>query len=170
MRLVIGSSRAKFVCLLIGSLAFVAAGVFILLISSLAGTPPPLLGLVGWSSIVFFGGCAVVFVRQIVDSRPRLVIDDDGIHDRTLGIGRIPWSDVRGAYLRSIHDSAFICLELRDSDQYLQRTNAVKRALASANAALGFTPISLNLSGVAADPNDVLELIIKRIAGTQPAP
>lgn len=163
MKLVIGSSRWRYLVLLLASLGFVAGGVFIL------AMPAPKRGLhankslAGWSSIIFFGGCALVAAWELVDSRPRLIIDDEGIYDRTLGVGRIPWSDIRNAYLRSIHENDFICLELRDSDDYLQRTNAVKRALASANAALGFTPISLNLSGVAADSNDILELILKKL-------
>jgi len=139
------------------------AGVFILIMEysgrhrSSRGT------MAGWSGIIFFGGCALVAVWQLIDSRPRLIIDEVGIFDRTLGVGVIPWAEIQGAYLRSVSGNDFICLHLRDSDRYLQRTNAVKRALAGANAALGFTPISLNLSGVAADSNDILELILKRI-------
>jgi hypothetical protein len=163
MKLVIGSSRWRHGILLLSSLAFVAGGILILAMPT--SEPGSLAGqrLAGWSSTIFFGGCALIFVWQLIDSRPRLIIDDDGIYDRTLGIGRIPWSDIRGAYLRSISKNVFICLELRDSEHYVRRTNAVKRALAGANAALGFTPISLNLSGVAADPGDILELILKSI-------
>jgi len=117
----------------------------------------------GWLNIIFFGGCALVAVWQIIDTRPRLIIDDEGILDRTLGVGCIPWSEIQGASLRSIHGNDFICLELQDHEKYLQRTTAVKRALAGANSALGFTPISLNLSGIAVDATDILELIIKRI-------
>lgn len=164
MNIVIGPSRWRNVVLLLGSLAFVAGGIFILAMPISKRESRTRQRLVGWSSIIFFGGCALVGAWQIIDSRPRLIIiNDEGILDRTLGVGPIPWSDIRGACLRSISGNDFICLDLQDSERYLQKTNAVKRALASANIALGFTPISLNLSGVAADSNDILELILKRI-------
>lgn len=153
--LVIRSSRGKLLLLLLAALAFVAGGLFILA----HGRPGE--AWVGWAGIVFFGACAAVFVRQLLDARPRLVIDDIGILDRTLGVGLIPWQDIAGAYLRSLQGNHFICLELRDPAPWLAKLSAVQRAMTAANEALGFTPLSLNLAGVAADPRQVLELILK---------
>lgn len=167
MKLTIGTARWKHVVLLLGSLAFVAGAVLILVTEHLEPRRGIVALLAGWAGILFFGGCALVGARQLIDSRPRLVIDDDGILDRTLGVGRIPWSDIRGAYLRSLHGNDFVCLDLVDAERYLRRTTAIKRALAGANAALGFTPISLNLSGAAVDAGDVLELILKRFAARE---
>jgi len=33
----------------------------------------------GWVTAAFFGLCALVFLVKVIDPRPRLVIDDDGI-------------------------------------------------------------------------------------------
>lgn len=163
MNIVIGPSRWRHVMLLLGSLAFVAGGVFILGMPPSRGESVQEQQTIGWGCIIFFGGCGLVGVWQLIDLRPRLIIDDDGIYDRTLGVGRIPWEEIQGAYLLTVSGHDFICLELLDADRYLQRTNPVKRALAGAKTALGFAPISLNLSCVAADSRDILELILKRI-------
>ena len=122
---------------------------------------------IGWMSIVFFGAGIPLFAWQLIDSRPRLVIDNQGILDRTLGVGVIPWPEITGAYLKSIQGNSFICLEVRDPERWLGQLSPVKRAMVSANEALGFTVLNLNLSAVAAEPSQILELILKTITSGQ---
>jgi len=153
-RIVINRSVGKYVVFLICSWAFVAAGVFILWV----GGPR----WVGWMNIIFFGAGSLVFLWQIFDSRPRLIIDEQGILDRTLGVGVIHWADIEGAYTRSIQGNDFICLQLRNTDQYVRRLSKVKRAMIPANEALGFAPLNINLSGIRGMTDRVLELILKK--------
>jgi hypothetical protein len=154
----IHASRLKYALLLLAALGFVAGGVFIVL----HGKPGD--AWVGWMSILFFGAGIPLFGRQLLDARPRLVIDEHGILDRTLGVGVIPWSEITGASLGSVQGNHFICLELHHPESWLEKLSPIKRALVSANQALGFSALNLNLSAVAADPTEVLELIQKTIA------
>jgi hypothetical protein len=157
----IKASRLKYTLLLIVSIGFVAGGVFIV------GHSASDEAWIGWMNIVFFGAGIPLFSWQILDARPRLVIDDRGVFDRTLGVGVIPWSEITGAYVKSISGNDFICLELRDATPWLQRLSPTKRAIVSANEALGFSVLNLNLSGVAADALQVQELIVKMAASRQ---
>ncbi len=173
MKTVFRSSRWRFVILLLGSLAFVVAGVIVLEAPLSDGESLSRRQLIGWASIAFFGGCSLIFARCLLDSRPRLVIDDEGVLDRTIRTGPIPWEQIQGAYLRSMSGSVFLCLHLREPRQCLDRMSKVGRMLAKANTALGFTPVSLNVSNLAADPNDILQLILDRVreraeAGSDP--
>src|SRR4029079_3362384 len=55
---------------------------------------------VGWMGIagaIFFGAAAVVGIIQGARRGPRLPLDAQGIHDRTLGVGVIDWSDITNA-------------------------------------------------------------------------
>jgi hypothetical protein len=151
----IKSSRGKYIALLIGSIGFVAGGAFILLIDG------PML--IGWMSIIIFGASIPLFTWQIFDRRPRLKIDDTGILDRTLGVGKIAWDDINDAFVKSIHSNDFVCLKLTDPEKYVGKLNSIKKAMTKANEKLGFTPISLNLSGVAVNTHEILELIMKTI-------
>lgn len=153
-----GNARGRHVLLLLAACAFVAMGVFLLAVGAAAAR---LAGIVG---IVFFGGCAAVFVRQLLDSRPRLIFDDIGVFDRTLGTGRIPWSGIRAAELFAIQGNAFIGLELRDEAHWLGRLSPLQRTMVAGNRKLGFPSLSLNLSGLAVDPSAVLALVLVRIA------
>ena len=150
-KLIIKNSRWKYVLLLIGSIGFVAAGIWIVVHG----------GSFGWVPILFFGSGIPIFIWQIADARPRLIIDEHGVLDRTLGVGHIAWSDIKAAYVRSINGNDFICLELKNAEKYSQKLSKVKRAMAAANRGLGFTDFNLNLSGVDAKTDEVFELIMK---------
>lgn len=153
----IGTRRWYYVAMLIGALGFVLGGIFLV---SLPGAHNQL---AGWPAIIFFSGCAVIFIQQIVDARPRLVIDNSGIYDRTLRIGVIPWEDITGAYVKHVQNQPFICLNLVDADRYIAKMHPLARALVKANTAMGFEPVNLNLSGVQTDPEAVCALILHKI-------
>jgi hypothetical protein len=154
-RVILKSSRWHILLLLMLSLAFVVAGAFIVWREN---------ALAGWTAIVFFGACAIVGIWQFIDGRPRLVIDQKGIWDRSLGIGTIAWADIDGAYVMSVAGNDFICLELREPERFVPRLSPVRRALSSANRALGATDFTLNLTGLEAETGEVFELILKRLA------
>jgi hypothetical protein len=159
-KLIIKNSRWRYVLLLIASIGFVVAGIWMVM----RGKP------FGWAAIVFFGSSLPLFIWQIVDSRPRLVVDEHGVTDRTLGVGRIPWGDIEVAYVRSINGNDFICLELRNREKYWQKLSKVKRAMAAANRGLGFTDFNLNLSGVDVNTDELFELIMKHCQLAAEAP
>lgn len=150
-KLVIKNSRWKHILLLIASIAFVVTGIVMIVRGKSFG----------WVAVLFFGSGIPIFIWQIIDSRPRLVIDERGVIDRTLGVGRINWDDIDAAYVLSISGNDFICLELKNPERYLQRLSPVKRAMAKANRQLGFTDFNLNLSGVDARTDEVFELLMK---------
>ena len=162
-KIVVGPSRCRPIISLLVSLAFVAGGIFLLIGSghTRGGRASELLAV--WSAIIFFGSCAFGAASHLIDLRPRLIVDDEGIFDRVLGVGRIPWSDIQGAYLRQVRKHCFLSLEIVDSERYLQRLPYFKRALARANPTCGLTPVSLNLSAIALDPKGIFEIIVERI-------
>jgi hypothetical protein len=154
--LVLGPSRGRFALLLVVSLAFVFAGVAMALLGNDFRAV-----FVGWTSIVFFGACAVMFVIQLLDGRPRIIIDDHGVFDRSLEVGVIPWEEILGADVREIANNRFISLDLRDPNVFLARLSPVRRRLVEANTGLGFQPLNLNVGAVAIDPYVLAELIVK---------
>lgn len=155
----VGVSRARMITMLIGALCFVAGGIFLLVI----GDEP----WIAWMNIIFFGGGALVFARQIADNRPRLVIDARGVYDRTLNVGVIEWPDIVDATTRRIQGNAFICLHLRDPAKYTAHLSPMMLRMVEMNRKLGFTELSLNLSGTNVDPEQLRELIIREVAVRQ---
>lgn len=150
-KLIIKNSRRKYLRMLIGCMGFVGGGIWMVNDGAM----------LGWLCILFFGFCSLTFIWQIADPRPRLIIDEQGVLDRKLGVGRIAWSDIRATYLKSIHGSDFICLKLRNANKYKQKLSQVRHSLAGANRGLGFTDFYLNLSGVDVGTDEVIKLIKK---------
>ena len=149
-------SRLRSGVLLLAALVFVGFG--ILFVVTERGR------VVGWLTILFFGAGIPLFARQLLDSRPRLVIDEQGILDRTLKVGVIPWTEITGARLETITGNTFVCLEVRDPAIFTRQFGAVRRALTSGNRALGFADLNLNLSGLPVRGEEVLALIRRRCA------
>lgn len=164
-KIVIGTARGKMWLLTFVSLAFVVAGVLILTGANSKSQHRERVSpeVAGWLAITFFGACASIGIWQLVDSRPRLIIDDEGVYDRTLSAGKIPWADIRSVRLQSINSQSFICLELSDEDRYLKNASPTRRALIAANRALGFAALNLNLSNLNADIFEVFELVERKV-------
>lgn len=138
---------------------FVAAGITIL-----TKDPTPKAQMIGWGNCIFFGFGIFVAIWLLFDNRPRIVIDDSGIYDRTLGMGTIEWHDIANAELLKIRRECFIALQLFDEEKYLSRLKMWQRDMAQANQFFGFNRININLSSVACDPLKVLEAIKSRIS------
>ena len=120
----------------------------------------------GWVFFIFFGSASILFgvaafalAKRAFLSLPRLKISCSGVTDYTQKIGEILWSDIEKAYLRSTGKSTFICLELRDLKKYQDRVPRLTKWLNRPNRALGFTPITLNLTGVKADSQEIINAI-----------
>jgi len=120
-----------------------------------------------WLGIMVFVFGTYASGRQLLNGRPRITIDDNGIVDRTLRYGLIEWKDIEGAYLlrKPIFGIAatFICLRLRDTKKYTERLPATARRLVARNARAGGTPVSLNLIGVDMEPEKILGVVDREL-------
>jgi hypothetical protein len=162
--LVLQPARARGIFPLVISIAFVAAGVFVLLTGRPGSTS------VGWMTILFFGGCAAVLVRQLLDARPRIVLNDEGILDRTLKVGVIRWEDILGAEVATISGQNFLALRLRDESRYTSRLGPVYKRLLEMNESLGFARLNVNLSMIDVDPYTLAALVVREAEMRRSAP
>lgn len=133
---VIHPSRLRVGLLFVGSVLFVAGGVWLLM--------HPIRGdeamgwLIGWASIVFFGAVALFAASRLVSRKPAITIDRAGITDNASGLsaGFIPWSDVVDAQLVKFQQQKFLGVSLRNPQDYLAKASPLKRTLMKANASL----------------------------------
>ena len=116
-----------------------------------------------WIGVLFFGYGVTVFVRRLFDKEPRIVINDVGILDRSLGVGVIEWRDIRSAYIWSYQRSECICLELYDTKRYTKKLSPVRRLFVALNRAVNATPFSITASGTNGSTEQVMQPILRRI-------
>jgi hypothetical protein len=142
---------------LLGATAFVVGGAW------LTGHENPKAIIAGWAGVIFFGLCAVFIAKQMATGGPRIVIDQNGIFDRTNGLGTIEWRDVISVWVAELQGQKFLCLELKHAEEHLARLSSFRRKLATVNRELGFTEFVLNITGTGADAEGLAEAITKEL-------
>ena len=70
----------------------------------------------------------------------------------------------------SVSKNDFICLEMDQTanDKYLSKISSTKRKLVSANTALGFSPLNINLSGVKGSTDEIINVVIEHLERVNP--
>jgi len=144
------NSKSTYILLLIVSLIFVAIGILTLIVID---------GLAGFFITLFFSFSIFFSIKQILDKRPRLVLDQEGITDRILNVGKILWTDIVSVDLKSMGTNKFISLYMYKeiNEKYLSKIPNLKRKLIKLNTSLGFTTLNINLSGVKGSTDEILD-------------
>jgi len=146
------NSKTAVVLLLTIALVFIGIGIYLL---ATEGSTPA-----NWTVVVLFSAAGLVFLRQLFDKRPRIIIDTEGIEDRKLkGVGKILWQDIENAYIKRMRGIAFICLELHDPEKYITSKGTLQKGLQKADGLLGITPLIVTTSYADKSEQEILELI-----------
>jgi hypothetical protein len=101
---------------------------------------------------VMCAALVVAAVRALSGDRPLLVLRDEGIEHRWMGL--IPWDDVDEVRFHSAGGSPMLGIELRDAGRYRARIPSLPmRLLAQLNPILRYPTLSLplNLLSLSAD-------------------
>jgi hypothetical protein len=118
--------------------------------------------MLGGVLILFACFIGVKIFRLIMDPRPRLVLDHEGVEDRNNGMGLIAWGDITRTSIDISNGQEFINLFVRNEDEYLSRVSKMKRATLKLNKSLGFSPITIAMSGIKMPASELLALINSR--------
>jgi hypothetical protein len=167
---IIELSRTKLVLLLLGSCAFVAAGVWMLSLDAAeirAGSSfrlffnnPTYVLVLGVAAILFFGFCALYALKKMFDKKPGLVLNSAGIVDNASAVaaGFIPWSEVVGAGVFEIQKQKMLVIGLRDPGKYIDSGGALRRMVNKANQGMAGSPVTIPSTTLKIDFAELLSL------------
>jgi hypothetical protein len=153
---IIGLNKLKIALLVLGSCAFVAAGVWFLYVDAATvrtarsyrflGNNTSAVRAFGVLAVGFFGLCALYGARKIFDRRPGLVFNSAGIVDNASPVSPvfIPWSEVVGSGVLRIQDERLLVVVVADPQKYVGRGGALKRTLNKANHKMAGSPITIS--------------------------
>jgi hypothetical protein len=92
-----------------------------------------------------------------------MVIDDEGFLDRSLGVGRIPWSEITGAAIETVQGTDVIALQLKDPEALLSRRTPAQVWASKVNQVVGFELLHLGIVKIDATYLDeALDFILAR--------
>ena len=153
-------SKTKIALAILGTLAFVAIGIWFLSIDEaiirtsssyrLLFNEPIYARALGIVSIIVFGLLALFFVKKLFDKKPGLVFNNSGIVDNAsaASAGFIPWSEVTGYDIFEMSQQKMLIIMVTDPEKYVDRGNAVKRKLNQANYKMCGSPIAISANAL----------------------
>lgn len=134
------------------TLPFVLIGVWMIFESQLGSTNY----IMGWIGTCFFGLGIPIGLIQLFDRRPQILINENGIWDRTTKQDEIKWEQIVDAYPLDIFDQKFVSIVSDDS--FVFKKKPYKWA-AKLNKAIGAQNLNLHLGQTNVDENKLTELI-----------
>ena len=163
-------SKGKLLLSTLGAFAFVAIGFWFVMAppsrtgSSLESTLLMVLGLV---AILFFGGIAMLVIRKLFDSRPGLIINEQGLMDNSGGLsaGQILWTDIEDISVLQIQRQRLILVFVKNHQDYIDRqSNGWKRKLMTMNYRQYGTPLSISTNGLKISFDELVEILKQHLA------
>jgi hypothetical protein len=132
--------------------AFIAAIAFACAALGVVGIIMAHRSVVVWVVAIGAGAVGLIAAWEFHDRRPRLVIDDRGVLDRRLAVGTIVWDDIQDVHVKRVSGRPQLCLDLVNAAKYTSRLPQPLRKLVPLNRQLGLTDLSVDLTGLTADP------------------
>lgn len=163
-------SKKKLIIMLIGSIGFVAVGLWFVIKppainNSFFGNSTVIL-LSGIASILFFGLCAVFMAPKISDKKPGLIIDSIGITDNSSGVsaGQIFWNDIENISVIELHRQKLIMLHLINPQEYIDKqTSGFKRKVMNMNLNMYETPCIISSNTLQINFDELLSILYTRL-------
>ncbi|MCP9765280.1 STM3941 family protein [Lacihabitans soyangensis] len=110
----------------------------------------------GWVATFFFGLGIPIGIFQVFDKRPQIIINENGIWDRTSKQEEIKWEQIKKAYQINISGQKFISISTDDS--FVFKTKQYKWAI-SLSKAVGAQKLNLHLNQINIDEKKLTEFI-----------
>lgn len=91
---------------------------------------------------------SAILAYQYYDRQLLFAIDENGIYDARLGVGKIFWRDVSHVQIEICYRTRFLCLRLKNPDKFVRQAHPAVRKKLVENESLGFSQINIDISGV----------------------
>jgi hypothetical protein len=154
-------SKAKIGLSLFGAVLFVLASYYMLTGPVGGHFSPAIVRGVAIAGLLFFGAIAVLSGRKLFDRAPGLIVDENGITDRSnaTSVGFIDWNDVTGVTVEQVMTTRFLLIHVQNPHHYIEKAGSFRRRLLAANFRRYGTPISITSNTLAYDTDKLARLI-----------
>ncbi|MFZ6874971.1 STM3941 family protein [Undibacterium sp. Di27W] len=163
---IIELSKTKLCWLVAASMVFVMMGLWMLRLAVTDLAPqraynhPVLMHGLGIVMILFFGFCAVVGIKKLLDKKPGLVLNSAGILDNSSGVaaGFVPWSEITGFSIFEMQSQKMLVISLREPGPYIMAGGVIQRLLNKMNYKLCGSPVVISANSLKLNFDELLEI------------
>lgn len=152
------SDRRRILLLLLTTLALIAASAFVVRMQ-----PTRFLLIMGYLGVAFFTAVSIAILRLFFDTSPRLILDEEGLYDRTMKTPRIPWNAIVSMEIRNIRSTSFICLELTDEEERMKSLPPLRRLTAAINRRTGLSAFNVNPGALPLSAEEIFTVIVAHV-------
>ncbi|MGG5330906.1 STM3941 family protein [Enterococcus sp. AZ163] len=128
------------------------------------------IGLIGG---LFFGACEIFILKQVFVGKKLVVLTSEGFYDYSSALATkdrlIPWSGIEKIENKSMAGQTFVSAYLKEPDPILSQLSTFQKKAISANVAMGFGEINVNLQSAKNCTNDDLLSRMNRYLDPSPA-
>lgn len=163
--IVINLSRKKLILLFLASSGFVFFSIWFILnperfVFFLAPNEQ-IIRIIGVVGALCFGIGLIYFPVKMFDSKPGLIINNNGIIDNTNAgsMGMIPWEHIINIEVKKIHSTKLILIFVKNPNDYFQNVSLFKKLNLKRNINNYGTPITLTSVGLKCNFDELNELV-----------
>ena len=160
------SSKKKSVLLLIASLLFVVAGIYMFMnaenFTSYRGSSPIFLKVIGIASVLFFGLGIYVSIRQLLKDQLILIIDKNGlnVNPKKSLVESIDWKYIEGFSELKIQSQKFVLINLNNSNYWIEKEgNAIRKKLMKFNVNNYGSPFNLSANAMQINYTELMKVL-----------
>lgn len=162
--LVVRLARWRFILLALLMSPFALIGLFAV------AEDDPAARFMGLVFLAIFGGLAGFALLKIIQHKPVLILSDEGIDDKRLKLGVIPWSEVVRAYELPYLWYKNVQLQVRNPEPFKRNQPMLVRNISELNAAFGWAPFVLVTANTDTPASKVVDYIYQQLAYQWPTP
>ena len=160
------SSKKKSLLLLLGSITFVALGIWLLLeadnLTVWKARNPILTRGIGIASILFFGLGIFIGIKRLIKSEIALIIDSKGlnVNPKKSLTEFIKWSDMNGFEEIKIQSTRIVIIGVKNPEYWLDKeTSVFRRKLMQFNISNYNSPFNIAASGLDISSDQLIETL-----------
>ena len=163
--LIVKNSTAKTLFFILTSFSILGLSMFFFFFPN-----QPIFNYLGGFGLLISGFLTLAHLGRLFDRKPRLIINNEGIYDRSLKIDTIDWYDIESAYIQKIREAHFICLTLKDEGKYINEIYQTNNKIKVIKDYFGMEAININIDGLAISEAELLQTIKEQISQHQNPP
>lgn len=114
---------------------------------------------------VLMASLAMALAYVYYDSELLFIMDEEGVYDARLGVGKILWTDVESVQIEMAYRTRFVCLRVKDPMKFVKRASQLTRNKIHQDIDLGFSSFNIDLTGVNVNLLSLKQYIEMNMAG-----
>ena len=140
---------------LIGAVVLIIFSAWVLAADIVSNPLVPVIG------IVFLSIIGIFDLVQILNTKPGLVINDEGITDNTsiMNAGLIRWENITGVGVKEVRNQKVLVIEVNNGEEILKHQRGIKKWIMRTNNEITGSPVNISSNRLKCDFEELFNLV-----------